>query len=125
MSEELGRRADDVEPSVRIYVQEELQKTRHAFREDLQGINLRFETFAQTSTLEHASVSAKLDQLIDTTKDLPGRMTVVETAAAVDKAEEVTRAALRKQSQTQFRWLVGLIVAAVPASTAVVALVLH
>jgi hypothetical protein len=126
------RRALDVDPAVQLFVRDEVAETRHKLINEIAALGTKVDLFMAQSTKEHAEVAGKLDRLTDDVAGLKQQQSLLgpEVAAlkladATAEAQAVAAERLRAQSRQQFRWLVGLIVAAVPASTAVVALIAH
>jgi hypothetical protein len=53
VSDDLGRRSNDVEPAVQLFVQQELADTRHVLRSDLAALGVKVELATQTSAKWH------------------------------------------------------------------------
>lgn len=117
----------DIDPAIENWVENRLRADRHANVNEFRALRVKIEDMQLTSTKEHGAVTSLLADLVTKVEKLTKleeRVTSLETAEKVERAEQVTRDNLRKQSRTQFYTLVGLIVAAVP-SAAVIANHIH
>lgn len=128
VSEDQQRRSDDVDPATRLFVKEAVSDAKHSLRNDIAELGTRVAAAQMLSTKEHSEVAAKLDQLGRELGDLKPLAADVAALKLADARAEVLAAAAeqqRAQSRTQFRWLVGLIVAAVPSIAVLVQLFSH
>lgn len=135
MSDEQGRRSDDLEPAVELAIDKAQAATRHWMRDELAAIGAKVDLFAAQSTKEHSQVAAKLDRLssdVAELKPLAAKVAALELADAQAEAVAAARREAqsdaeraREQSRSQFRWLVALIVAAVPSIAVLVQLFSH
>lgn len=132
MSEDQGRRSDDVDPAVQLAIDKGDAQTRHSMRDEIAALSAKVELWRAESTREHGEVSSKLDRLVDEvaalkpqTTMLAAEVAALKLADATAEVRSATAEQLRAQSRTQFRWLVALIVAAVPSIAVLVQLFAH
>jgi hypothetical protein len=128
LSEDQGRRSDDVDPATRLFVNEKVSEAKHALRSDVAALGAKVELFSAQSTKEHAEVASKLDRLaadVAELKPLASKVAALELADARAEVQAQAADQFRAQSRSQFRWLVGLIVAAIPSAAAITAYVSH
>lgn len=139
MSDAQLRRTDDVDAATKLYINESvravrdeaaanLTETRHFLRNEVAALGTKVDLFSIQSTKEHADVAAKLDRLsadVAELKPLAAEVAALKLADATAEAEASAAEKLRLQSRSQFRWLAGLIVAAVPSVAVLVSLFSH
>lgn len=110
MTDDHQRRVADVDPAVQLFVQQELQETRHVLRADLAALGVKVELATATSTKEHAEVKAALGQIM--AANLEPRVAALERKDVEDSAAAAAVDKLRRQQ----RWFAGFFVAAVPVA---------
>lgn len=118
-----GRRAyDAVDPSIQLYVDKEVQTTRHLLKNEIAALGTRVATAQLQATKEHGAVSAAIEALRrdvaqlrnDLSEVLPLRERVT-TLEGHDRTDDAVAAALKEQkdqlerNRVQFRnWALGI-----------------
>lgn len=114
MTDDLGRRQNDVDPAVKLYVQGELADTRHKLIGQIGEIGLKVDLAKMTATEEHGQVTAKLDQLtrdVALLQPLAGEVAALKMSDALAETAASTARRMQEQSKAQFYKLATLIVA--------------